>query len=104
MNYRFFDSPMGPLLIAGDREGVRYIHFPKGGKGAKPERDWIESNSGAVSEAVVQLRQYFAGRRTEFDLPLAPQGTPFQLVVWRELQKIPFGQTISYSELARRIG
>ncbi len=104
MNYCLFDSPIGPLLIAGDQEGVRHIQFPQEGKAAKPERGWIEANSGAVAEAVAQLRQYFAGRRSEFDLPLAPQGTPFQLAVWRELQKIPYGQTISYGELARRIG
>ncbi len=104
MNYCFFDSPIGPLLIAGDRQGVRCICFPKVGKAVKPERGWIESNSGAVAETVAQLRQYFAGRRTEFDLPLAPQGTQFQLAVWREMQRIPYGQTISYGELARRIG
>jgi methylated-DNA-[protein]-cysteine S-methyltransferase len=104
MNYCLFDSPIGPLLIAGDQEGVRHIQFPQKGKPAKPERGWIEANSGAVAEAVAQLRQYFAGRRAEFDLPLAPQGTPFQLAVWRELRKIPYGQTISYGELARRIG
>jgi methylated-DNA-[protein]-cysteine S-methyltransferase len=114
MNYCFFDSPIGPLLIAGDQVGVRHIRFPqnggsknstsKHGKASKPERGWIESKSGAVAEAVVQLREYFAGRRVEFDLPLAPQGTQFQLAVWRELQRIPYGQTISYGELARRIG
>ncbi len=104
MNYCFFESPIGPLLIAGDQEGVRYIRFPEHGKPAKPERSWIEASSGAVAQAVAQLRQYFAGRRAEFDLPLAPQGTQFQRAVWHELQKIPYGQTISYGELARRIG
>jgi len=104
MNYCYFDSPVGPLLIAGDQEGVRCICFPKSGKPVKPERGWIEAQSGAVAEAVKQLREYFAGRRTEFDLPLAPHGTKFQLAVWGELQKIPYGQTISYGELARRVG
>jgi methylated-DNA-[protein]-cysteine S-methyltransferase len=104
MNYCILDSPIGPLLIAGDQEGVRHIHFPRQGKAAKPERGWIEARSGAVAEAVAQLREYFAGRRTEFDLPLAPRGTGFQLAVWGELRKIPYGQTISYGELARRIG
>jgi methylated-DNA-[protein]-cysteine S-methyltransferase len=104
MNYCVFDSPIGPLLIAGDPEGVRYIRFPRHGKAVKPERGWIEANTGAVAQAVAQLREYFAGRRTEFDLPLAPQGTQFQLGVWRELQNIPYGQTISYGELARRVG
>lgn len=51
-----------------------------------------------------QLEEYFAGRRTSFDLPLAPQGTSFQLRVWEELRRIPYGQTISYGELARRVG
>jgi methylated-DNA-[protein]-cysteine S-methyltransferase len=109
MNYCYFDSPVGPLLIAGDQEGVRHIRFPrpdgsKKSRAVKPERGWIESSSGAVAQAVAQLREYFAGSRTEFDLPLAPQGTHFQLAVWRELQRIPYGQTISYGELARRIG
>jgi len=104
MNYCFLDSPIGPLLIAGNQEGVRHIQFPKNGKPAKPEQGWIESISGAVAEAGVQLRQYFAGRRAEFDLPLALQGTQFQLAVWRELQLVPYRQTISYGELARRIG
>jgi methylated-DNA-[protein]-cysteine S-methyltransferase len=104
MNYCFFESPIGPLLIAGDQEGVRHICFPQHGTPAKPERGWMEAASGAVAQAVAQLRQYFAGRRSEFDLPLALRGTPFQLAVWRELQKVPYGQTISYGELARRIG
>lgn len=50
------------------------------------------------------MHDYFAGRRTEFDLPLAPEGTPFQRAVWRQLQDIPYGETISYGELARRVG
>ena len=50
------------------------------------------------------MREYFSGRRTEFDLPLAPEGTEFQRTVWRHLQDIPYGQTISYGELAKRVG
>jgi methylated-DNA-[protein]-cysteine S-methyltransferase len=53
---------------------------------------------------VRQLREYFSGRRTEFELPLAPQGTAFQRGVWRQLQEIPYGETISYGELAKRVG
>jgi methylated-DNA-[protein]-cysteine S-methyltransferase len=104
MNYCFLESPIGPLLIAGDQVGLRRIHFPREQRAVKPERGWIEAQSGAVAEAVTQLREYFAGRRTEFDLPLALQGTPFRLAVWREMRKIPYGQTISYGELARRVG
>jgi methylated-DNA-[protein]-cysteine S-methyltransferase len=104
MNYCYFESPIGPLLIAGDQECIRHIQFPQDGKAVKPEGGWIESNSGGAARAVTQLREYFAGRRVEFDLPLAPQGTQFQLAVWRELQRIPYGETISYGDLARRIG
>jgi methylated-DNA-[protein]-cysteine S-methyltransferase len=57
-----------------------------------------------LGEAVRQLRAYFAGELQAFDLPLAPQGTPFQLAVWKHLCEIPYGETISYGELARRIG
>jgi methylated-DNA-[protein]-cysteine S-methyltransferase len=104
MNYTVFRSPIGPLLIAGDAEALRCILFPKSGKAAKPEPGWIESSTGPVAQAVTQLREYFAGRRTEFDLPLAVEGTPFQHAVWRALQEIPYGETISYGELARRVG
>lgn len=104
MNYCYLDSPIGPLLIAGDPEALRYILFPKNGRPAKPERGWIESPAGPIAQAATQLREYFAGRRTEFDLPLAVDGTPFQRTVWRALQEIPYGETISYGELARRVG
>lgn len=104
MNYTYFQSPIGPLLIAGDQDSVRRIYFPKNGKAAKPDRGWIESCAGPVAQAVAQLREYFAGERTAFDLPLALEGTPFQRAVWRKLQEIPYGETISYGELASRIG
>jgi methylated-DNA-[protein]-cysteine S-methyltransferase len=67
------------------------------------ERD-AASRAGAVLEATrAQLAEYFAGRRTTFDLPLAPRGTPFQLRVWEALRGIPYGRTISYLDLARRV-
>jgi methylated-DNA-[protein]-cysteine S-methyltransferase len=104
VNYHFLDSPIGTVLIAGDAEAIRRIAFPKNGKPARPEPAWEHSARGPIGEAVRQLRDYFAGRRTEFDLPLAPEGTPFQRAVWRQLQDIPYGETISYGELARRVG
>ncbi|HTS76732.1 MAG TPA: methylated-DNA--[protein]-cysteine S-methyltransferase [Bryobacteraceae bacterium] len=104
MNYCYLDTPIGKLLIAGDENAIHRIEFPKRGKPALPERDWILSAKGPVAEAVRQLREYFAGKRTGFDLPLAPQGTDFQRGVWRRLQEIPYGETISYGELARRVG
>ena len=104
MNYRYLDTPIGKLLIAGDRETVRRIEFPENGEPRKPHAGWIESSAGSLEEAARQLREYFSGARKEFDLPLAPEGTDFQRAVWRELQNIPYGDTISYGELARRIG
>ena len=104
MNYCYLETPVGPLLIAGDGEAVRRIEFPGGGRARLSEKDWVEAASGPVGEAARQLLEYFAGARTEFDLPLAPEGTAFQRGVWRLLQDIPYGETISYGELARRAG
>lgn len=104
MNYDYLDTPIGVLFIAGDAEAIRRISFPKNGKPVRPEPGWEHSARAAVGEAIRQLCDYFAGRRTEFDLPLAPEGTAFQRAVWRQLQEIPYGGTISYGELARRIG
>jgi methylated-DNA-[protein]-cysteine S-methyltransferase len=99
VNYCYLETPVGVLLIAGDGEAVRRIEFAP-----EPEKDWVEAASGPVGEAARQLRDYFAGARREFDLPLAPEGTAFQRAVWRLLQDIPYGETISYGELARRVG
>ena len=104
MYYCYLQSPVGPLLIAGDESAVRRISFPKNGKPEKPERDWLEAARGPIADAVKQLREYFAGRRMQFDLPLAPEGTPFQRSVWKRLEEIPYGETISYAELAKRVG
>jgi len=104
MNYCYLDTPIGKLLIAGDGEAVYRIEFPERGKPARPEPDWTESARGPIAEAARQLREYFAGKRTNFDLPLAPQGTEFQRSVWSRLQEIPYGETISYGELAKRVG
>jgi methylated-DNA-[protein]-cysteine S-methyltransferase len=104
MNYCYLDTPIGKLLLAGDEDALRVIQFPKNGKPGNPAADWRESARGALQETVRQLREYFSGRRTEFDLPLAPEGTDFQRRVWRQLQGIPYGKTISYGELAKRVG
>lgn len=104
MNYCYLETPIGKLLIAGDGDVIRRIDFAKNGKPPRPEADWQESSRGPVAQAARQLREYFAGARTEFDLPLAPEGTEFQRSVWRRLQEIPYGETISYGELARRVG
>ncbi len=104
MNYAYLETPIGTLLIAGDASAVLQITFPSRGKAAQAEAGWEQSQRGPTGEAVRQLTEYFAGKRTDFVLPLAPQGTNFQRSVWRQLQGIPYGQTISYGELARRVG
>jgi methylated-DNA-[protein]-cysteine S-methyltransferase len=104
MYYCYLQSPIGPLLIAGDESAIHSILFPKNGKTQPPERGWTELQRGPVAETVRQLREYFEGYRKEFDLPLAPEGTEFQRAVWQRLREIPYGQTISYGELARRVG
>jgi len=104
VNYAYLETPVGILLIAGNDAAVECISFPRHGKAAKPEPGWLKSQRGAVAEAIRQLREYFAGGRTGFDLPLAPKGTEFQRAVWRQLQDIPYGETISYGDLARRVG
>ena len=104
MNYLYLESPIGKLLLAGDTQAVRYIGFSKDGVPREPEAGWAHVSTEPLEEAARQLREYFAGKRTRFDLPLAPEGTEFQKRVWRKLQDIPYGQTISYGELARQVG
>ena len=103
MFYSHTDSPVGRLLMAGDAAGLRIIGFPTGKGRRTPEPDWRQDDA-PFREAVRQLEAYFAGELTDFRLELAPQGTPFQLEVWRALRDIPYGETRSYGELARDIG
>ena len=105
MRYCYLDSPVGPLLLAADDAALHHIGFPKNDTPQKPHPGWTESSPrGVLAETAKQLREYFTGRRRDLDLPLAPEGTPFQRSVWRCLEQIPYGETISYAELARRVG
>jgi methylated-DNA-[protein]-cysteine S-methyltransferase len=104
MQYRTIDSPIGPLLVAGDHDGLRFLLFGNGRKGRVRPRPGWEPDRGALEEPATQLSAYFAGKLREFTLPLAPEGTTFQRAVWGELVRIPYGETISYGELARRLG
>lgn len=103
MYYCYLNSPIGDLLLAGDDDGLSLIGFPQGKMRHDPEPDWIfnEKPFAAVRQ---QLGEYFAGERTAFDLPLHLTGTEFQVQVLQELQRIPYGETTSYGEIARRIG
>ena len=103
MFYSHIASPIGPLLLAADDSGLQQILFPSNGKAAVPESNWQESST-SLRETVRQIEAYFSGQLETFDIALAPKGTPFQQKVWTELRSIPYGETISYGELARRIG
>jgi methylated-DNA-[protein]-cysteine S-methyltransferase len=103
LSFTTIETPIGPLLLSADDSGLRHLDFASGKRSARPDPSWQE-NPAALKEVVRQLRAYFAGDLQAFDLPLAPQGTAFQQKVWRKLRGIPYGETISYGELARRIG
>jgi methylated-DNA-[protein]-cysteine S-methyltransferase len=106
MKYCLLPSPLGKVVVAGDGEGLRWLEFQRRRDGAfRIPRDWEEDPSFPLFRRMgEQLEEYFDGRRRSFSLPLAPSGTPFQKRVWAKLQEIPYGKTISYSELARRAG
>lgn len=101
--FRRIESPIGPLLIAADERGLCNIEFRQSSHPVD-RSGWRGGNSPFLDATEEQLGEYFAGKRRQFDLALSPQGTDFQLRVWRALETIPYGQTISYAELARRVG
>ena len=95
MYKRSFDSPVGMLTVYADEKAITAIHFADdGGNDQTP----------LLLAAERQLGEYFAGRRREFDLPLSPQGTEFQLKVWDAVRKIPYGSTVSYKAIAKAVG
>lgn len=103
LSYTQIDSPVGPLLLAGDERALHEVRFVNGRRPGVAEPDW-RPNDTPFAEAIRQLQAYFSGNPQGFDLPLALEGTDFQLSVWRCLQTIPYGQTISYLQLAEKIG
>jgi methylated-DNA-[protein]-cysteine S-methyltransferase len=103
--YTYFESQIDPILLTSDGEALTGLYMVEQKHGPEVAPDWVRNDDAApFAEAKRQLADYFAGELTEFDLPLAPQGTEFQRRVWEELARIPYGVTISYGELARRIG
>jgi methylated-DNA-[protein]-cysteine S-methyltransferase len=94
-------SPVGELLLTASADGLTGVYLP--GEGLAPETDWVH-DPARFEDCRGQLDEYFAGDRATFSLPLAPPGTPFQHEVWKQLIEIEYGTTISYTELARRVG
>lgn len=97
MSTRWIDSPVGGLRLhaqAGLLTAIEFDAVPSGARIADPLLDAAEE----------QLREYFAGQRRDFDLPLASEGTEFQRKVWSEMHRVPYGETASYGDIARRLG
>jgi methylated-DNA-[protein]-cysteine S-methyltransferase len=106
--YTTVNSPIGALLLVGERAGERAgisllsVSFADPGTGAV-DPDWC-NDAAAFADVVRQVAEYFAGERTRFDVDHVPRGTPFQRRVWAAVDALPYGTTVSYGEIARRIG
>jgi methylated-DNA-[protein]-cysteine S-methyltransferase len=101
------DSPIGPLTLVRDDDGLTGLYYP--GHWTRPDQTTFgprvePSDDHGFDEAIVQLREYFAGERQEFDLPLKPLGGERARQVWQLLTEIPYGQTTSYGALADQVG
>lgn len=94
------DSPIGPLRLVAAAGALTAIEFSP----FHDHLDEVTDDEPVLLQAAAQLAQYFAGERTEFELPLAPKGTAFQQRVWAELRKIGYGETASYGDIAHRLG
>ena len=103
MYYCYLDTPIGQLLLAGEDGALSMISFPQGSMRRDPEPEWTYDEE-PLADARRQLQEYFAGERRRFDLPVRLDGTQFQVSVLEALQKIPYGETVSYSDIAKRIG
>jgi methylated-DNA-[protein]-cysteine S-methyltransferase len=103
LRYTTIDSPLGDLLLAGENGALSHLWMLEGRHPVVPRADWVEDDA-AFAAATRQLGEYFAGERATFELELALEGTDFQLRAWNALRAIPYGETRSYGEQARRIG
>ncbi len=103
MEYCYLETPIGSIMLAGENGVLSQVVLPLENSPRAPAADW-RHDPAALQDASTQLGEYFAGTRQKFDLPLRPGGTEFQLQVLQELQRIPYGQTVSYADIACRIG
>jgi methylated-DNA-[protein]-cysteine S-methyltransferase len=101
MRYSTLPTPIGELVVTADPDGaLTRLYLPR----HRPDTSGWERDDALLEPVRRQLTEYFAGARTEFDVPLRPEGAPFQRQVWEALLKIPYGETASYGEIAREIG
>lgn len=103
--YDTFDSPQGEMLLVATKDGLSGLYFKGQKYFPKKTLAWQRApNHASLKRAKRELAQYFAGKRKRFAVRLAPEGTPFQRAVWKEISKVAFGKTSTYGELARRAG
>ena len=103
--YDTFQSPQGGMLLLADDEGLAGVFFDRQKHHPGKQADWKKHpDDKFLRQAKRELAEYFAGKRTRFDVALSPAGTPFQRTVWKAISSVRFGETISYGELARRAG
>ncbi|MCZ4272625.1 methylated-DNA--[protein]-cysteine S-methyltransferase [Maritalea porphyrae] len=101
--YAQMDSPLGTIMVAGTNSHLLYLDFPLNGKPPASHPSW-QHDQPRFASAIMQLNEYFAGERTVFDLNIQLEGSAFNKSVWTALTQIPFGDVITYGELAGRIG
>lgn len=100
--YTFTNTPAGEVLIVGNDTAVNGIYWKVFKRLPKIEKDWIE-NKNIFKDVIKELGEYFKGTRDSFSFKFSAEGTDFQKKVWNELSKIPFGETVSYSDIAKAI-
>ena len=103
ISYAIIDSPVGELILYGNRDCLLGLGFLKNTSWSKKSDVWTK-DPRIFKETITQLRQYFDGNLKQFSVPFSPSGTQFQLNVYRQLLKIPYGETRSYSEIAEAVG
>jgi len=105
MHRTTIESPIGTITLVADDEALVELHLPdEKAASATSAEDTAPEQHAVLAQAAAELGEYFAGDRVEFEVPLAPQGTAFQLAAWQALRSIPYGETVSYGEQARRLG
>lgn len=104
ISYTEYDGPLGKMLLAATRDGLCGVYFVPHRHFSGPQGWRRDPDHAHLHQAARELDDYFNGRRRDFDVPLDLRGTPFQVAVWKELQRLSFGTTSSYSELAARAG
>ncbi|RZV43466.1 MAG: methylated-DNA--[protein]-cysteine S-methyltransferase [Acidimicrobiales bacterium] len=102
-HYTYMDSPIGLLLLAGCKNALRMVSFPKGSQIKKPHPDWI-ADAELFGAAKRELDEYFAGTRTHFTVPMILDGTDFQKQVWQALIDVEYGHLATYGDIAKSLG